>query len=145
MTKRITIVAMVLLMLMPRTAMAHPGLTRELIDAIRQVESGGNDNAVGDGGRAIGPYQIHEDYWKDAIEFEPSIGGRYEDCFKREYAEQIVRAYINRYAPRNATPEQIAKIHNGGPGALKAKPGTTYFENLRKYWRKVEHVLRGGR
>ena len=127
------------------TADAHPKLTRDLLDAIRQVESNGNDGAVGDGGRAIGPYQIHEEYWRDAIEYDPSIGGRYEDCFKREYAEQIVRAYINRYAPRNATAEQITKIHNGGPGSLKAKPGTPYFENLRKYWRNVENVLRGGR
>ena len=35
---------------------------RPLFDAIREVESGGNPDAVGDGGRSIGPYQIQ---WRD--------------------------------------------------------------------------------
>ena len=36
-----------------------------LLAAIRQVESGGNDLAVGDGGQAHGPLQIHKALWDD--------------------------------------------------------------------------------
>ena len=31
-----------------------------LISAIMAVESGGRDQAIGDGGRALGPLQIHK-------------------------------------------------------------------------------------
>ena len=53
-----------------------------LLDAIRRVETGGCKNpanAVGDNGKAIGPFQIHRVYWQDAVEHDPSIGGTYAD------------------------------------------------------------------
>jgi len=36
-----------------------------LLAAIREVESKGNDHAVGDHGHARGPFQIHRAYWID--------------------------------------------------------------------------------
>ena len=43
---------------------------RETLDAIRVVETGGCPNdgigAIGDGGNALGPYQIWKPYWIDA-------------------------------------------------------------------------------
>lgn len=134
--------AFALLMLAASSAIAHPSLTPRLLDAIRQVESSGNDRLIGDGGKAIGPYQIHKSYWQDAVEHDPSIGGSYEDCFDRKYAERIMHAYMDRYAPRNATAEQISRIHNGGPNALKAKPGSRLKAALDKYWRKVRDAMR---
>jgi len=112
-----------------------------LLSAIRSVESGGDDNAVGDGGKAIGPYQIWKIYWKDAIEFDPSIGGKYEDCFNREYAEKIVDAYMRRYATKRRlghepTWEDMARIHNGGPNGYKK-------ESTKGYWAKVKRFLNG--
>ena len=45
----------------------HAGLiSSKLFHAIQMVETGGQtnpENVVGDGGKAIGPYQIHESYW----------------------------------------------------------------------------------
>ena len=41
------------------------------------------EEAVGDGMKAIGPYQIHESYWKDAVKCEPSLkdGGKtWQNC-----------------------------------------------------------------
>ena len=38
---------------------------RKLLDAICEVESGCDPLAVGDGGKAIGPYQIWMSYWID--------------------------------------------------------------------------------
>ena len=114
---------------------------RKLLDAIRQVESGNNPDAVGDNGNAIGAYQIWECYWKDAIEFDPSIGGEYKDCFDVEYSEKVVLAYWKRYATmkrigRTPTDEDRARIHNGGPNGYK-KEATV------KYWSKVEVELNG--
>lgn len=107
-----------------------------LLDAICQVESGCQNDAIGDDGKAIGPYQIWHCYWKDAIEYRPSIGGCYTDCYDKEYAEQIILAYWDRYANekrlgRKVTDEDRARIHNGGPNGYKK-------ESTAKYWDKVK-------
>lgn len=101
-----------------------------LLDAMYTVESKRGKELVGDGGRAIGPYQIWREYWQDAVEFDKTIGGKYEDCMNKAYAEKIVRAYWARYAPKGATLEQLARIHNGGP------KGHTRNATL-KYWQKI--------
>lgn len=106
------------------------------MDALLKVESNGNDSAVGDNGKAIGGYQIWEVYWRDAVEYDPSIGGKYSDCKTRAYAERVVVAYINRYAPEGANYETLVRIHNGGPKGHK-KTDTI------KYWNKVKKVLYG--
>lgn len=115
-------------------------LTR-VLQAIRIVESNNNPSAVGDGGNAIGVYQIWESYWKDATEFS-NLGGKYRDCFVPEYADRVVRCYMKRYATprrlgREATMQDIARIHNGGPNGYK-KQATL------KYWKKVEKILNAG-
>jgi len=110
----------------------------DVLRAIRVVESNNNPDAVGDNGNAIGIYQIWRTYWTDATEFS-GIGGTYRDCFKPEYADKIVRAYMKRYATkrrlgREPTQEDISRIHNGGPNGYK-KTATL------KYWDKVKAVL----
>ena len=112
---------------------------QNLLDAICQVESNCQNGAIGDGGRAIGPYQIWYPYWQDAVEYDPSIGGSYSDCVNKEYSEKIVKAYWNRYATekrigREVTNEDRARIHNGGPNGFK-KAGTL------KFWKKVKWKL----
>mgnify|MGYP006274859625 CR=1 FL=1 len=95
------------------------GQSARLLDAIRQVESGGDCSLVGDGGKAIGPYQIHQSYWADAVQHDPTIGGTYADCVDEQYARRVVVAYLHRYG-RGKSDEQLARIHNGGPrGHLK--------------------------
>lgn len=106
----------------------------DVLRAIRIVESGEDPAAVGDGGRAIGVYQIWNVYWRDAVEFS-GIGGVYGDCRDPAYADVIVRAYMDRYAvPRRLgrypTQEDIARIHNGGPNGHRK-------EATLKYWQKV--------
>lgn len=115
-------------------------LLREAVDyilpAIRQVESGGNDKAVGDGGKAIGPYQIHRIYWEDAVEEDPTLkDGTYPDsCFQVDYSERVIHAYMQRWAPKDFTIEQLARIHCGGPAGHR-KPATV------GYWARVSAVL----
>ena len=107
----------------------------QLLDAMYTVESNRGLILVGDGGKAIGPYQIWKAYWQDAVEFDKSIGGEYQDCMKKAYAEKIVRAYWKRYAPKGATIEQLARIHNGGGSRGHLNPNTI------KYWNKIRKEL----
>jgi hypothetical protein len=120
-----------------------------LLDAIRRVETGGCKNpatAVGDNGKAIGPYQIHRVYWQDAVDHDPSLGGTYADCKNEKYARRVVRTYMSRYAPKGASDEQYARIHNGGGGILKKQHSTKEkdkkaWANTTAYWAKVRKQL----
>ena len=112
----------------------------EVLAAISIIESNNDPDAVGDNGNAIGVYQIWKSYWKDATEFS-GIGGKYLDCYDRDYADRIVRAYMVRYATekrlgRTVTQEDIARIHNGGPNGYKKK-------STIKYWEKVKCHIGG--
>ena len=111
----------------------------ELIDALIQVESNGNDDAVGDNGNAIGCLQIWEIYHTDATE-RSNIGGVYLDCYTRAYSIMVFDAYMRRYArdawinPLKFDAEKVARIHNGGPRGYKKKA-------TEKYWKKVQILL----
>ena len=65
--------------------------------AIKQVESNGKEDAVGDKGKAIGPYQIWKNYWTDAAARDSSLTADkkgYDDCKgsgSTEYSERVVQ------------------------------------------------------
>lgn len=110
-----------------------------ILDAIRQVESSGRDDVPdGDGGRAIGPYQIHEVYWRDAVAHDPSLApAGYQACRRRDYAERVVRAYMQRWVPqawRHGDPEIVARTHNGGPRGSEK-------DSTLRYWARVAEWL----
>jgi hypothetical protein len=113
---------------------------RPILDAIRAVETGAEAdpaNAVGDGGAALGPYQIHRVYWQDAVDRDPSLvanGQTYQSVRDAAYAERVILAYWSRYAP-SWDAQTLARIHNGGPKGhvRKATLG---------YWGKVRAKLR---
>ena len=110
-----------------------------ILDAIERVETGGHAdpaNAVGDGGKALGPMQIHRVYWADAVEHDPTLvanGETYQSVRDRTYARRVVMAYWSRYA-KSWTSEELARIHNGGPKG-HAKRATL------GYWAKVKKAL----
>lgn len=123
----------ILALLISATASAQ---SNALLDAIRRVETGGCKDpsaAVGDNGKAIGPYQIHRVYWQDAVEYDPSIGGKYSDCRNEEYARKVVRAYMARYAPKGASDEVFSRIHNGGPKGHRKAATKAYWAKVRKH------------
>lgn len=109
---------------------------RTLLDAIRFVESGNRENVPdGDDGRAIGPYQIHNVYWIDAHSFDKQLGGNYEMCRKRRYAERVIDAYMRRYVKHAweiGDGETIAKVHNGGPKGHTKKATEGYWQRVKK-------------
>lgn len=113
-------------------ACGRTGYPATLIEAIRQVESGGNDSAVGDQGRSRGCYQIQAGYWRDATEYG-RVTWPYSLVTSRPHAEQVIRWYWQRY--HADTDEKRARIHNGGPrGHLKSA--------TLGYWRRVQEAMR---
>jgi hypothetical protein len=111
---------------------------RPWLDALAKVESNCDDQAVGDGGKAIGRFQIWRVYWADAVERCRALrDARYEDVTERVYAERIIVAYMLRYCPEAVASkdwEHLSRTHNGGPrGASK--------DATLGYWRKVNRAL----
>ena len=101
-----------------------------LVKAIHAVETGGRLGAIkGDGGRALGPLQIHRAYWLDS-----RVPGRYEQCADLAYSIRVLNAYMARYCP-NGDDETIARTHNGGPRGHK-KTATI------RYWREVSRKMK---
>jgi hypothetical protein len=107
-----------------------------ILAAIRSTESGGRArggrDALGDRGRALGPYQIHRAYFVDS-----GVEGQYDECRDEAFSRRVVIAYWRRWCPaalERRDAEILARIHNGGPnGARKDK--------TLAYWRKVERRL----
>ena len=123
---------------------------KELLPALRMVETGGSPKgglgAIGDGGNALGPYQIWNIYHKDAATRDKTLDN-YRRCLNsKSYSERVIKAYMKRYAVAAARRldqgkatrsdlETVARIHNGGPrGATK--------DSTRKYWAKVVSHLK---
>lgn len=117
----------------------------KLINALIQVESGGDDNAIGDKGlanKAYGPLQIRAPYLEDALPYMkpqaalPTVESLLGD---RTLSIAVFEAYMARYATAHRlghipTDEDIARIHNGGPNGWK-NPATL------GYWTKVQAHL----
>jgi len=106
----------------------------------KESSSGKNKND-GDNGKAIGPFQIWEIYWQDAVNCDKSIGGNYQDCRKYEYAEKIVKAYLRCYINKeNPTIKDACYLHNAGPGrgkhSIKAK------QRVADYWRDCQRIMK---
>ena len=115
------------------------------LTALALVESGGNPNAIGDGGASWGMYQLQAAYVQDASEWGLSNGVidkpfEHSDAFNPEQAELIIQCYMGRYATpkrlgRQPTIEDWTRIHNGGPNGHRKTKAT------QAHWNKVEKEL----
>ena len=107
-----------------------------LLNAIRLVESGGVERPRdGDGGRAIGEYQIWKSYWQDS-----RVPGSYQQCRDRAYAETVILAYWRRWCPQALEAgdwRTLAMVHHYGPS------GATCADR-HEYWAKVKSTMAGG-
>lgn len=104
--------------------------------ALLAVESGGNDLAIGDGGRAIGALQIHRGVVDDVNRVH-GTKYRHADMHDRKKAVRVASLYIATYAP-GASPEVQARVWNGGPRGA-TKPATL------GYWARVKREMGGAR
>ena len=93
--------------------------------ALHIVETGGKRGPIlGDGGRALGPLQIHRAYHIDS-----RVAGDYSRCADLHYSKRVVTAYLQRYAPAawaSGDVITLARIHNGGPRGA-SKPATIRY------------------
>jgi len=112
-------------------------MTEELLNLIIGIlcvlESGGNPDAVGDGGKAIGILQIH----KTMVEEVNRIEGRekYNLLMRRSPLKsmEMARIYLRHYEkyPDGGVPDQwyveyCARIWNGGPDGYNEKETVKY-------------------
>ena len=105
---------MKLALLLALAATSHAAPPDSFFRALHVIETGGRRGAIiGDGGKALGPLQIHRSYHADA-----RIGGDYSRCADLDYSRRVVSAYLQRYAPQawdSGDVFTLARIHNGGP------------------------------
>ena len=116
-------------------------LIMQLLPLLIQIESSGNDHAIGDKGLARGCLQIHRAYWQDGCETLKVDWNYEEGSFDRKKSIKVAYAYLVRYGRQYQyytgqpiTLEVLARIHNGGPLGWKK-------EATKKYWLKVKKVL----
>jgi len=112
----------------------------KLIDALQDVESNNNPNAIGDNGNAYGILQI----WKPVIQDVNRVYNTnytHKDAFNPQKSRDIAKKYLNHYGniytrnkKQNPDYETLARIWNGGPTGY-SKPSTN------DYWNKVKGRL----
>jgi hypothetical protein len=101
-----------------------------LISALIIVESSGNDLAIGDNGKAIGPLQIHKAVVLDVNRITGSHY-RHQDMTNRAQARAVCEAYLKHYG-RGASTEQLARRWNGGPTGDSKTATETYWNKVKK-------------
>lgn len=96
-------------------AAAHAAPPESFWRALHVVETGGKRGSIiGDGGRALGPLQIHRAYHADS-----RISGDYSRCADLAYSRRVAEAYFRRYeaaAFARGDVDTLARLHNSGPG-----------------------------
>ena len=107
------------LLLLALCATAHAAPPDSFWRALHVVETSGRTGPiVGDGGKALGPLQIHRSYHADS-----RVAGDYSRVAELDYSKRVATAYLKRYAPEawaKGDVETLARVHNGGPrGHLK--------------------------
>ena len=122
-----------LFLLLLATADADEHRPHELVRAIEQVESGGDPDAVGDGGKAVGILQIHPITARDANRIEGHDKYSLEDREDVSKSREIFWTITDHYSEGESY-ETIARRWNGGPDGDEQ-------EATRKYWEKVKAEL----
>ena len=130
------------LCMMLAAATSSPHVLTDLERAIWHVETNQcpADCPKGDGGKAIGPLQIHRACFSDVAR----PGEKYEDCKTLAFSVKVFRRYMDRYATesrlgRKPSDEDKARIWNGGPRGPWASGKKK--QNLDKYWAKTRAAM----
>lgn len=109
-----------------------------LILALISVESGGNVNAVGDNGNAIGILQIHSCVIADVNRVFKTNYRWPEDARDPAKSRTICELYIAhwgkvRFGAAGPTYEQAARIWNGGPNGYRRTATLSYWKKVSKH------------
>jgi len=124
--------------------------------AILQVESQGNDDAIGDTNlpqHAYGPMQIRQMYCDDVNRVYGTKFQAKQLLGRRSLSLAVFWLYMSIYATsaqlgRPVTNEDRARIHNGGPSAWNANSTNPVVKKLyaatTPYWNKVKAQMASG-
>lgn len=113
------------------------------IAALRHVETGGklgttsSTATLGDDGVSLGPLQIQDPYFKDAVELVDKL--QYSDVVHHDKAVLVMLLYLYRYDRSSfyklqlplSVAEKWARIHNGGPTGARKKATLSYWERVK--------------
>ena len=121
------------------------GEENRLVLALIQVESGGDYDAIGDDGKALGCLQIRKCVVDDVNKHYPFHYRHklyvHDDAFCVDKATEICWLYLKYWGGvykkktgKEPTNEVYARIWNGGPNGWKKK-------STLKYWKKVKKQL----
>jgi hypothetical protein len=111
-----------------QAATVDPSDIERLLDAIARIESHCDPHAVGDGGRALGVYQIHRAYWEDGTELL-GVDWPHRDAADPKKARRVVKAYLLHYGNGKSLLE-MARIHNGGPHGHEKEATLCYARKI---------------
>ena len=108
----------------------------DFLDAVEQVESGGDSHAIGDGGRAVGAFQIHKIFVDDVNRILRSTRFDYAERLNPRSSRVMIILWLQHYASkerlgRSATFEDMARMINGGPDGHKKKSTIEYWEKVK--------------
>ena len=122
----------------PKVIIAKP---KSLVEAMIQVESGGNDSIIGDkhiiGGEAVGCLQIRPIMVREINRqlkrngFEPRF--TMDDRYSRDKSIEMFNVYVE-LLHKSHSDEHIARNWNGGPKGYKRK-------STEKYWAKIQREM----
>ena len=114
-----------------------------LIPILIVVESGGQNDAVGDNGNAVGCLQIWKIVVDDVNRIQKQEVFTYADRLSRPRSVRMAQIYLTHYGQayerktgHRANMEVLARCWNGGPNGYK-KQSTV------KYWNKVKSIKKG--
>ncbi len=114
---------------------------KALVAALIQVESSGNDQAIGDkqlADKAYGCLQIRQPVCDD-VNHRYGTNYRAKDMLgDRSLSVRVCYLYMAIYATkdrlgREPTDRDMARIWNGGPNGWKAKKTVAYWAKVRQY------------
>jgi len=119
----------------------------QLILILVSIESNGNNNAIGDRGRAIGCLQIHKIFVDDVNRILKRKAFTYADRKDRNKSIRMAIIYLRHYGTvykkrtgRDASIEVLVRMFNGGPRGYKKPQTNKYYKRFNN-----ERLLRDSR
>ena len=108
----------------------------ELLNAIGQVESQHNPNAIGDDGKSVGAYQMQPIAYQDVQEFFPKRFGqipyehlRTDPALQREAAKAYLHVGEQKYGITDL--DRLISFYNAGPKARNSITNPDYINKVK--------------
>lgn len=117
--------------------LASEAVPEAVVDAVLQVESGGR-NVSGDGGKARGPFQFHEEAWSDCSAVRRKAGlsvYRYSSASDPKKAREYARTWLTVLSLRLT--KDIGRKPFPGEVWLAYNLGYAGFAEYRFQWASV--------